>query len=65
MLQMTVTFRTSLTTACNREVTSTCNLKKFADYLVDKASVIRDTMLRPIRVECGLGCPPGIFTTKV
>ena len=47
------------------EVTSTCNLQKFIDYLVDsKASVIRDTMLRPIRVECGLGCPPEIFTTN-
>ena len=47
------------------EVTSTCNLQKFIDYLVDnKASVIHDTMLRPIRVECGLGCPPDIFTTN-
>ena len=47
-------------------MTSTCNLKKFIDYLVDnKASVIRETILHPIRVECGLGCPPDIFTTNV
>ena len=44
--------------------TSTCNLQKFIDYLVDKASVICDTMLRSTRVECGLGCPPDIFTTN-
>ena len=44
------------------EVMSTCNLQK---YLVNNnASVIHDTMLRPIRVECGLGCPPDIFTTN-
>ena len=49
----------------NFEVTSTCNLQKFIDYLVNnKASVIRDTMLCPVRMECGLGCPPDIFTTN-
>ena len=31
---------------------------------MDKASFIRDTMLRPIRVECGLGCLSEIFTTN-
>ena len=26
--------------------------------------MIRDTMLRCVREECGLGCPPDIFTTN-
>ena len=44
---------------------STANLERFIDYLmVSKASVIRDTMLRCVREECGLGCPPDIFTTN-
>ena len=44
---------------------STANLERFIDYLmVSKASVIRDTMLRCVREECCLGCPPDIFTTN-
>ena len=35
---------------------STANLERFIDYLmVNKASVIQDTMLRSVREECGLG----------
>ena len=66
---MMLTFKVSLIIAYNlgvvfKKMTSTCNLQKF-DYLVNiKASVIRDTMLYPVTVECGLGCPPDIFTTN-
>ena len=30
----------------------------------NKANVICDTMLRPIREECGLGSLPDVFTTN-
>ena len=30
----------------------------------NKVDVIRDTMLRSVRQECGLGNPPDIFTTN-
>ena len=44
---------------------STADLEKFIQYFSTRtAAVIRDTMLRPIREECGLGCPPDIFTTN-
>ena len=42
---------------------STANLERFI-FMVSKASVIRDTMLHCVREECGLGCPPDIFTTN-
>ena len=32
--------------------------------MASKASVIRDTMLRCVREECGMGCPPDIVTTN-
>ena len=32
--------------------------------MTHKAGVLRNTMLRPIREECGLGNPPSIFTTN-
>ena len=33
--------------------------------MTNKSHVIRDSMLKPIREECGLGCPPEPFTTNV
>ena len=33
-------------------------------FLSNKLPVIRDTMLKPVREECGLGCPPQPFTTN-
>ena len=46
-------------------VPSSCNLQAFIDwFLANKSHVIRDNMLRPIREECGLGCPPEPFTTN-
>ena len=47
------------------ESPSTANIEKFIEYFTaKKASIIRETMLRPIREECGLGCPPDAFTTN-
>ena len=44
---------------------STAKIEDFIDYFMKhKASVIRDTMLRPVREECGLGSPPAVFTTN-
>ena len=41
------------------------DLERFIEYFSTRtAAVIRDTMLRSIREECGLGCPPDIFTTN-
>ena len=33
--------------------------------MANKAHVIRDSMLKPVREECGLGCPPEPFTINV
>ena len=50
---------------CSCSLPSTANLERFIDYLMaSKASVIHDTMLHCVREECGLGCPPDIFTTN-
>ena len=49
----------------NSALPSEANLERFIDYfMAHKASVIRDTMLRSVREESGLGCPPDIFTTN-
>lgn len=49
----------------NLEMPSTSDVEKFIKYFIDNtAPVIRDTMLRPVRIECCLGCPPDIFTTN-
>ena len=47
------------------EMSSTCNIEKFIEYFNEnKVPVLRDNMSRSLRVECGLGCPPDIFTTN-
>ena len=47
------------------EQPSTCDLEKFIDYFTDsKVSILRNTMSRSLRIECGLGNPPSIFTTN-
>ena len=46
-------------------MSSSANMAGFIEWFVsNKADVIRDTMLRPVREECGLGNPPEIFTTN-
>ena len=47
------------------ESSSIANMDKFIDYFSSrKVAVIRDSMLRQVREECGLGCPPDNFTTN-
>lgn len=42
--------------------TSSCNLEKFIKYFDDnKVSVLRDTMSKSFRIECGLGDTPDIY----
>ena len=49
----------------NSEMPSTSDIDKFVNwFMTNKAEVIRNTMLRPVREECGLGNPPSIFTTN-
>ena len=44
---------------------SSADMAEFIDWFkANKVEVIRDTMLRPVREECGLGNPPEIFTTN-
>ena len=46
-------------------VASSANMDRFITWFVDhKAPVIRDSMLRSVREECGLGSPPAPFTTN-
>ena len=47
------------------DMPSSASIEKFIEYfMAKKAPTIRDTMLRSVREECGLGCPPDIFTTN-
>ena len=49
----------------NCEMSSSANMAGFIEWFVSsKADIIHDTMLRPVREECGLGNPPEIFTTN-
>ena len=49
----------------NCSVPSSANITSFVQWFVtNKSRVIRDSMLKPIREECGLGCPPEPFTTN-
>ncbi len=49
----------------NFEISSSAELEKFIEYFnVNKVNVILETMLRPVREECGLGNPPESFTTN-
>ena len=49
----------------NLDVCSSADMEGFLQYFTaNKVAVIRHTMLRPIRIECGLGNPPEIFTTN-
>lgn len=44
---------------------STANIERFITwFLAHKAPVVRNSMLRSVREECGLGSPPGPFTTN-
>ena len=48
-----------------RSFTSSANIQKFTEwFLANKKNVICDTMLCPVREECGLGSPPDNFTTN-
>ena len=47
------------------EISSSADMDGFIHwFMANKVDVIQNTMLRPIRVECGLGNPPEIFTTN-
>ena len=49
----------------NALFSSTAYIQKFVDwFLSNKSIVIHDTMLCPIRQECGLGYPPEPFTAN-
>ena len=49
----------------NFSVPSSANIVSFIQWFVaNKVHVICDSMLKPIREECGLGCPPEPFTTN-
>ncbi len=49
----------------NMELTSTCDIEGFIGWFRSyKAPVIRRSMIRPLREECGLGSPPVPFTTN-
>lgn len=49
----------------NLDMSSSADVERFLQYFVgNKVAVIRNTMLRPIRLDCGLGNPPDIFTTN-
>ena len=49
----------------NLDMSISADMERFLQYFVgNKVAVIRDTMLRPIRIDCGLGNPPDIFTTN-
>ena len=49
----------------NLETTSSADMTAFLQWFkTNKVEVICDTMLHPIREECGLGNPPDIFTTN-
>ena len=44
---------------------STANMNGFVEWFVaNKSHVIRDSMLKPVMEECGLGSPPEPFTTN-
>ena len=46
-------------------VPSSANMTSFVQWFVtNKSHVICDSMLKPVREECGLGCPPELFTTN-
>lgn len=49
----------------NCSIPSSANMGSFVQWFItNKSHVIRDSMLKPIREECGLGCPPEPFTTN-
>ena len=46
-------------------VPSSANMTSFVQWFVtNKSHVVCDSMLKPVREECGLGCPPEPFTTN-
>ena len=49
----------------NLELTRISDIEKFISWFVEyKVEVIRNTMLRTVREDCGLGNPPSMFTTN-
>ena len=49
----------------NAELQSTSDIEKFIDwFMANKPQAIRQTMLRSIREDCGLGNPPSTFSTN-
>ena len=49
----------------NSEMPSIADISKFIQwFMTHKAGVIENSMLHPVREECGLGNPPSIFTTN-
>jgi hypothetical protein len=49
----------------NCSIPSSANMESFIQwFMTNKSHIIRDSMLKPIREECGLGCPPEPFTTN-
>ena len=49
----------------NLDTSSSSDFEGFLHWFtINKVDVLRNTMLRPVREECGLGCPPAIFTTN-
>ena len=49
----------------NLDTSSSSDLEGFLHWFtINKIDVPRNTMLRPVREECGLGCPSAIFTTN-
>jgi hypothetical protein len=49
----------------NHDMSSSADMEGFIQWFVaNKVDVIKNSMLRPIREDCGLGNPPNIFTTN-
>lgn len=56
---------TVITNWRSESVSSSADVEGFINWFnTNKLTVIRDTMLKPIREECGLGSPPEPFTTN-
>ena len=49
----------------NYSIPSSANMTSCVQWFVtNKSHVLRDSMLKPVREECGLGCPPEPFSTN-
>ena len=55
----------AITSWQNYSIVSSANMTSFVQWFVtNKSCVTRDSMLKPVREECGLGYPPEPFTTN-